>query len=76
MRRVRLNSALEHVEDAVAQGFVRDERGVEAGDAEVGLGKRHLDVADDVEEEREGARHGLEECESQGRCRHPTSRSR
>ena len=50
-------------EDAVAEGFVFDERGVEAGDAEVGFGEGHLDVADDVEEEREVAGHGLEWCE-------------
>ncbi len=47
-------------EDAIAERFVFDERGVEAGDAEVGLGERHLDVADDVEEEGEVASHGLE----------------
>ena len=61
MRWVRSNSASRSGEDAVAQGFVFDERGVEAGDAEVGLGERHLDVADDVEEEREVAGHGLEQ---------------
>ncbi len=52
-----LELGFEGGEDAVAQGLVFDQRGVEAGDAEVGLGERHLDVADDVEEEREAARH-------------------
>ena len=38
----------EGVEDAVAEGGVLDERGVEAGDAEVGFGEGELDVAEDV----------------------------
>ncbi len=46
--------------DAVAQGFVFDQVGVEAGDGEVGLGEADFDVADDVDEEREVAGHGLE----------------
>ena len=51
---------LEGGEDTVAQGLVLDQAGVEAGDGEVGLGEGQLDVADDVEEEREVAGHGLE----------------
>jgi len=47
-------------EDAVAQGLVLHQAGVEAGDGEVGLGQGHLDVADDVDEERKAAGHGLE----------------
>ncbi len=50
----------ERREDTVAQRFVFNQRSVEAGDAEVGLGESHLDVANDVEEEREFASHGLE----------------
>ncbi len=48
-------------EDSVAEGFVFDERGVEAGDAEVGFGEGHFYVADDVEEEGEVAHHGAGE---------------
>src|SRR6185437_4411285 len=57
---------LEGGEDAVAQGGVGDEVGVEAGDGEVGFGDAHLDVADDVDEEWEAAGHGLEEGEVGG----------
>lgn len=56
----------EGVVDAVAEGFVFDEGGVEAGDAEVGFGEGHLDVADDVDEEGEVLHHGLEEGEAVG----------
>ena len=56
----------ERGEDAVAEGFVFDQRGVEAGDAEVGFGEGDLYVADDVEEEGEVAGHGLERCEAVG----------
>src|SRR5260370_10390529 len=58
--------AFEGGEDAVAEGFVFDERGVEAGYAEVGFGEGHLDVADDVDEEGEVAHHGLKESEVGG----------
>ena len=60
MRLGEVELGFEGGEDAVAEGFVFDERGVEAGYAEVGFGEGHLDVADDVEEEREAAGHGLE----------------
>ena len=46
--------------EAVAEGGVFDERGVEAGYAEVGFGQGHFHVADDVDEEREGAEDPLE----------------
>ena len=51
---------LEDGKDAVAKGFVVDQVGVKAGDGEVGLGEANLDVADDVDEERKAAGHGLE----------------
>ena len=60
MRRVSSNSCFEHGEDARLQLLVFDEGGVEAGDAEVGFGQSHFDVADDVDEEREGTEDGLE----------------
>jgi hypothetical protein len=68
MRRVRSNSAWRVEKTRSRRAFVFDQRGVQAGDAEVGLGERHLDVADDVEEEREVAGHGLELREAVGRC--------
>src|SRR5436305_15089917 len=57
---------MESGEDAVANAFIGDEGGVEASDGEVGLGEAELYVADDVDEEREAARHGLEEREIGG----------
>ena len=45
----------EEGEDAGAEGFVFHERGVKAGDAEVGFAEGHFDVAEDVDEEGEGA---------------------
>ena len=68
MRLGEVELGFEGGEDAVAEGFVFDERGVEAGDAEVGFGEGHLDVADDVDEEGEVARHGLELGEAVGVC--------
>lgn len=56
----------EGAEDAVAEGLVFDEGGVEAGDAEVGLGQGHFYIADDVDEEGEVLDHGAEEGEAVG----------
>ena len=64
--RVRSNSRLEDGEDAVAEAGIGDERGVERGDAEVGFGQRHFDVADEVDEERELGHHGAEQGDAAG----------
>ena len=67
MRRVRVELLFEQGVDAVAEGFVFDECGVEASDAEVGFGERELDVANHVDEEREAAHHLAEKLEAVGR---------
>ena len=64
---MRTNSSFEGGEDAVSQsGIVGDERGVEAGYAEVGFGEGHFHVTDHVEEEGELPGHDLQEGEAAG----------
>src|ERR1700679_2185662 len=43
-----LEFLFEHGEDALAQRCIGDQRGVERGDAEVGLSEGHFDVAHDI----------------------------
>ena len=52
--------------NALAQRCIGNQRGVEPSRAEVDLAESHFDVAQQVDEERELASHGLEQLERSG----------